>query len=120
MVRGFSLIELLIVLSLYSLILLVVFPIVRSKTLSDKDTLQSIVNKYRLKAFNIKEDIFLIGEKGRLNTSTGESYEIPELINGFCIIKSSGIPMSCEFYLSKNVYVFSAFGFKKFTLGDLK
>lgn len=120
MVRGFSLIELLIVLSLYSLILLVVFPIVRNRTISDKDTLQSVINKNRLKAFNIKQDIILVGEKGKLKTSLGETYEIPQLTKGFCIIKSSGIPMNCEFYLTKNVYVFSVFGFKKFTLNDSK
>lgn len=120
MVRGFSLIELLIVFFLYSLILFFVFPIVRNKSISDKDTLQSIINKYRLKAFNVKHNIILVGEKGKLKTSLGETYEIPQLTKGFCIIKSSGIPMNCEFYLTKNVYVFSAFGFKKFTLNDSK
>ncbi len=117
-VRGFTLLELLIVLLLYSLILLVVFPVIRNKTSREKDVLRNIINRYRFQAYKLKEDVILFGEDGVLRTSTGHVYKLPNLVKGFCIIRSSGTPLNCEFKLSKEIYVFSSLGFKKFPLRE--
>lgn len=110
--KGFSLIEILIVLLLYTLVLSIVIP---RFTFNQKkeaiDILEKVLISISERAFNTNQEIILKAKEGKLITSYGKVLDLEFVKSGYCIVKPDMNPYYCHFKLSNgNVILFTPLG----------
>jgi len=98
--RAFTLVEILIVIVLYTLVLGLVIPRFTDRTTDVLETLEKIILIAAEYSKKKNEKVFLWAKNGRIQTSYGKVYNIDRVIEGFCILKPIAKPYYCYFTLN--------------------
>jgi len=96
---GFSLIELLIVVSILGILLLVTIRYVRNFSINEKEVLKNIIFTLSHEASKSKKEIIVYAKKGMVLSSNGKIFKLSSVKSGKCIVKKSGILLNCCFFL---------------------
>ena len=110
--KGFSLIEIIFVLLLYTLVLSIVIPrFTYNRERETIDVLEKVLLSVSEKAFNTNQEIVLEAKKGKLITSYGKIFDLEFVKSGYCIVKPNMNPYYCHFKLNNgNLVLFTPLG----------
>lgn len=107
MMRGFTLIELIIVITIASLLTLSVIPLLQRKFFSDKELLRAFIFKNIELAIKRGKVIEVYGDGNRLSSSANIHLDLP--IKGKCYIYPDGEIRECWFIKDKRKVYYTVF-----------
>lgn len=107
--KGFTLLELILVITITALLTLVALPVIQKSLFGEKDLLKAFILKNLNSSMKKNEVIRLVGDGRTVKSSTGESVELP--FEGICHIYPNGELRGCWFRRGENYEYYTVLDF---------
>jgi len=103
--RGFTLVELLIVLTIYALVVAFVVPKVVERSSERISILESFIISSSFSALRLGKELEIKAKDGLVKRSDGKSIYVEGLEEGYCLVRASGRVFLCGFTFSEGFSV---------------